>query len=298
MQVTSSLNDYDMSSASNLARAADVTIVFVSANSGENYITVQGNAGDRTAIKLNLWNNGDNLIQQALSSSNNVVVVIHAPGPVDMPWLHNPSVAAVVYAGFPGQETGNSIADVLFGDVNPSGRLPFSINSQLSEYSSTVKTNSYIPSGLKVVQIDYEEGLLIDYRYNDAKNITPVFEFGFGLSYTSFAYDNFALDSQSSPDQVSVTFNVKNIGPIDGHEVVQLYLGFPEVAKEPPKQLRDFDRKMVAAGSTATFKLVVPAKEMMIWDTLSQKWVMPKGTYKIFIGASSRDIKWTGTFSK
>ena len=296
VSVAFSLNDTDLALVKGLVKEVDVTIVFVSANSGEGSMNVNGNVGDRTAIGLKLWNGGDALIFEAAQFCTNVVVVIHAPGPVEMPWLYNPSVAAVFYAGFPGQESGNSIADVLFGDVNPSGRLPFSINQHLSDYSAIVKTDSTIPSGLNAVQVDYEEGLLIDYRYNDAKNITPLFEFGFGLSYTNFVYENFTLDYQSLAEKVSVTFSVKNIGSIDGHEVAQLYLGFPEYAKEPPKQLRDFDRKMVAAGSAVTFKLVVPAKEMQIWNTVSQKWIIPRGTFQIFIGASSRDIKWNGCF--
>jgi beta-glucosidase len=297
VSITSSLSDYDMKAATNLASSADVTLVFVSANSGEQYITVNGNAGDRTASGLNLWNNGDNLIYQAASASKNVVVVIHAPGPINMPWINHPSIVGIVYAGFPGQESGNGLADILFGDVNPSGRLPFSINEKIDDYSARVMTDYNLLNGLKAPQVDYVEGLFIDYRHNDAHNINPLFEFGYGLSYTNFVYENFALDF-SSPDIVVVTFQVKNVGLVNGQEVVQLYLGFPEAAKEPPKLLRDFDKKMIESGQSVDFKLSIPKSEMEIWDTYSQSWISSRGTFQVYIGASSRDIKWRGSFSR
>lgn len=283
-QVVSSLNDYDLNTAGSLARSSDVVIVFVSANSGEEYLTVNGNRGDRN--DLNLWNNGDNLINAATQNSKKVIVVIHGPGAVNMPWIDNPAVVGVIHALYPGQEAGNSIADVLFGDVNPSGRLPFTINKNPSDYCALVSFNNQ--------QINYAEGLLVDYRWNDAKGISPLYEFGFGLSYTTFEYSGFIAKVNRD---VSVDFTVKNTGPLDGHEVVQLYLGFPATAGEPPKQLKDFDRKMIQKGQSVPFQLYLKRKEMMIWNSASQSWIMPLGEYTLFVGSSSRNIKWSFSFT-
>jgi beta-glucosidase len=285
--VTSYLeNNFDDSM--DLVKDADVALVFVAANSGEAFITVDGNAGDRNDFKL--WNNGDGLIAKAVSSGKKVVVVIHGPGAVEMPWLND--VSAVILALMPGQEAGNAIADVLFGDVNPSARLPFTINAKLSEYSAAIAYN--IGQG----DVNYDEKLLVDYRYNDAMNISPLFEFGYGLSYTEFIYSNFAQSTDvvyPTSDKITVTFNVKNSGSHDGNEIPQLYLGFPKSAGEPPKQLKNFDKKLIQVGSSAQFSLDLELKDMTIWDVVSQSWVNVPGEYKLFVGSSSRDIKWQGS---
>ncbi|KAJ3345069.1 hypothetical protein HDU91_007475 [Kappamyces sp. JEL0680] len=295
-KVVSSLSD-DLSAASAAAQNADVVVVFVNSNSGEDYITVEGNEGDRN--NLTLWNNGNALIEQAAKTNKKVVVVIHAPGQVEMPWIKNPNVVAVVHALFPGQESGNSIADVLFGDVNPSARLPFTINEKASDYGTSVLMDGTVPPGFKVPQVEYKEGLLVDYRWNDQKNIAPLFEFGFGLSYTSFDYSHFVKSApfmRAGSAPISVTFTVRNVGKYDGHEVAQLYLGFPATAGEPPKQLKDFSRQFIAKGSSKSVTLRVPLSEMQIWNVAAQKWEVPRGTYTLMVGSSSRNIKWKGTY--
>ena len=287
--VTSMLNDYDLNSAFQTAKSADVAIVFVAANSGEEYITVDGNKGDRNYLKL--FRNGDNLINKAAEANQKVVVVIHGPGAVDMTWINNPNVAAVIHALFPGQESGNSIADILFGDVNPSGRLPFTINTDRSKYSADVEYN-----GKTIV---YNEGLLVDYRFHDAKNTTPLFPFGFGLSYTSFVYSDFVASSLQvgeNEKRLSVSFNVSNTGAFDGNEVVQLYVGFPAASQSPPKQLKDFDRKLITKGSSQSFTLSVLHKDLRIWNVSQQSWELVNGQYTFFVGSSSRDIKWEHSF--
>jgi beta-glucosidase len=292
--VTSTFDDRNYELAKKLASEADVALVFVNANSGEGYLTVEGNAGDRN--NLFLWRNGDQLIEEVASVSKNVVVVIHAPGAVDMNrWIKNPNVAAVIHALFPGQESGNAIADVLFGDVNPSGRLPFTINTNPQDYAALVMKNPAVPPGFLVPQVVYTEGLYLDYRFNDARNIKPLFEFGYGLSYTSFEYRNFRI----APTQqgAEVTFEVFNTGEFDGHEVPQLYLGKPAAAQSPIKELKDFDRKLIKKGSHVQFKMSVDAKKMRIWNTIEQRYVVVPGTYTIYIGSSSRDIKWQTTFT-
>jgi beta-glucosidase len=173
-------SDYKYDAIMNVARYADVCLVFANADSGEAYITVDGNAGDRN--NLTLWHEGDTLIATTAALCPNTIVVLHTVGPVLVEaWIDNPNITAVLAAGLPGQETGNALVDVLFGAVNPSGRLPYTIAKQRSDYPADV----LYTSSETTPQITYSERLNIDYRHFDANNIAPRFEFGFGLSYTT-----------------------------------------------------------------------------------------------------------------
>ncbi|KAJ3326636.1 hypothetical protein HDU93_002356, partial [Gonapodya sp. JEL0774] len=199
------------------AQKADIAVVFGFAVSGEGYITIDGHYGDRN--DLNLFHNGDALVK-AIADVQKTIVVIHSPGPVLAPWADHPNITAIIYAGMPGQESGNSLADVLFGDVNPSGRLPYTIAKATADYGAHVDY-----TGLK---INYDEGILVDYRWFEATNKTPAFAFGHGLSYTKFDYSPVTIEAPN-PDRGSykVTVNVTNSGKVGGHEVVQLYLNLP-----------------------------------------------------------------------
>jgi len=168
-----------------LASQADVAIVFVNSDSGEGYIVVDGNEGDRN--NLTLWGRGDDLIANVTASNPNTIVVMHTVGPVLVTaWYDNPNVTAILWCGIPGQESGNSLVDVLYGFYNPGGKLPFTMGAGRSDYTADVL---YEPNnGRGAPQLNFTEGLLIDYRGFDAKNIAPIYEFGFGLSYTSFSY--------------------------------------------------------------------------------------------------------------
>ena len=173
-----------------LADQADVAIVFVNAGSGEGYLTVDGNLGDRN--NLTLWNNGDTLIQNVSALCNNTVVVIHSTGPVLLgEYPDHPNITAILWAGLPGEQSGNAIADVLFGRVNPSAKLPFTIGKTRADYGTDVL---YTPNkGTDAPQIPFTEGVFIDYRGFDRANITPAYEFGYGLSYTSFSYSDLKI---------------------------------------------------------------------------------------------------------
>ncbi|KAF2183232.1 glycoside hydrolase family 3 protein, partial [Zopfia rhizophila CBS 207.26] len=170
-----------------LAKQASVSLVFVNADSGEGYITVEGNMGDRN--NLTLWKDGDKLIQNVTASCNNTIVVIHSVGPVLVDsWNNNPNVTAILWAGLPGEQSGNAIADVLYGRVNPGGKLPFTMGRQESDYGADL---IYEPTnGHAAPQDNFVEGVFIDYRYFDKHNITPIYEFGYGLSYATFSYSN------------------------------------------------------------------------------------------------------------
>lgn len=273
--IISSLDVWDYQHAASVAATADVAIVFGNADSGEGI--------DRN--NLSLWYNADALINAVADANPNTIAVIHAAGPVLMPWINK--VKAVIYAGLPGQESGNSLADVLFGDVNPSGRLPYTLAVSDSDYPAHIST---------AADISYNEGLFVGYRYFDAHNINPLFEFGFGLSYTNFTYSGLSISTNSA--NVTISVAITNSGNVAGAEIPQLYIGFPAVAGEPPKVLRGFNKVMIqpAAKTTVSFEVNI-VKELSIWDTAINQWSVVGGTFTAYVGASSRDIRLQGPFT-
>lgn len=167
--ITLSASDTASQGAS-AAQKADIAIVFITADSGEEYITVEGHAGDRKDLLA--WHNGEALVKAVAGANKNTIVVIHSTGPILLEAFADlESVKAIVWAGLPGQEPGNALVDILYGDVSPSGKLPFSIAKKASDYGTTIQSNSD----------NFAEGLYIDYRALDKKNIAPRYEFGFGL---------------------------------------------------------------------------------------------------------------------
>lgn len=178
--------------------SGDVAVVFISADSGENYITVEGNPGDRTSAGLNAWHNGDKLVKDAAAKFSKVVVVVHTVGPILMEeWIDLPSVKAVLVAHLPGQEAGWSLTDVLFGDYSPSGHLPYTIPRAESDYPSSV---GLLSQPIVQIQDTYTEGLYIDYRLFLKANITPRYPFGHGLSYTTFSFSQPTLSVRTALD--------------------------------------------------------------------------------------------------
>ncbi|KAI1136363.1 glycoside hydrolase family 3 protein [Hypoxylon sp. FL0543] len=176
-------SNFDLEAAKAAARNATVAIVFANADSGEGYTTLDGNFGDRN--NLTLWKGGDELIQAVAEENPNTVAVIHSVGPVLIDHIkNNPNVSAILWAGLPGQESGNSLADVLYGKVNPQGRTPFTWGKEARDWGVSILFNSTS----NTPQQDFAEGVFIDYRYFDQQDIEPSFEFGFGLSYTNFTY--------------------------------------------------------------------------------------------------------------
>jgi hypothetical protein len=189
-------DNYANSQIDALVSQANVTsIVFVNADSGEGYINVDGNEGDRQ--NLTLWHSGDDLIKNVSALCSNTIVVIHSTGPVLVTdWYDSANVTAIVWAGVPGQESGNSITDVLYGKINPAARTPFTWGPTRSSYGTDLL---YEPNnGQDAPQDDFLEGVFIDYRAFDAQNITPIYEFGYGLSYTTFEYSNLTITSANA----------------------------------------------------------------------------------------------------
>ncbi|KAH8707629.1 beta-glucosidase [Phaeosphaeriaceae sp. PMI808] len=204
--VQSVTNNWAYGQIRQMAKEASVAIVFVNANSGEGYITVDGNFGDRN--NLTLWQSGDALIRNVSANCNNTIVVIHSVGPVLVnSFYQNENVTAILWAGLPGQESGNAIADILYGRHNPGGKLPFTFGSNAAEYGPDL---IYKPiAGRNSPQDNFEEGVFIDYRAFDKQNITPVYEFGFGLSYTTFSYSNIKVSKAKAAEYKPTTGQTK-----------------------------------------------------------------------------------------
>ncbi|MCJ1264141.1 hypothetical protein MMC22_004012 [Lobaria immixta] len=183
-------NNYAGVQINALASQATVAIVFVNADSGESYINVDGNVGDRN--NLTIWKGGDTLIQNVSANCNNTIVVLHTVGPVLLGnYSDHPNITAILWAGLPGEQSGNSIADVLYGRVNPSAKLPFTLGKSREDYGTDLL---YTPNeGTGAPQVNFTEGNFIDYRAFDNADITPVYEFGYGLSYTTFAYSDLKI---------------------------------------------------------------------------------------------------------
>jgi len=287
------LEDWNLPAAAQAAANADVAIVFSVSNSGEGHITVDGNEGDRN--NLTLWRNGDRLIETVANANPNTIVVIHSVGPVLLPWINHPNIKAVVWAGLPGQETGNSLVDVLFGNVNPSGKLVYTIAKRRSDYSADVIYSS--PD--RIPQINYSEGLFIDFHRFDYKNIQPAFEFGFGLSYTTFSYSILSITriNNGSSIRYAIQVSIANTGRVAGHEVAQLYLGFPAGAGEPPKVLRGFERVLILPNANTNVIFFLADLDLSIWDVVRQSWYVYPGVYDVYVGASSRDIRLRSSFT-
>jgi beta-glucosidase len=273
-------NSNSIDAAVSAAKAADVAIVFVATTSSE--------GSDRGS--LSLPGNSDDLVKAVAGAQANTVVVIHTPGSVLMPWAQ--AVPAIVCAFLPGQEDGTAIANVLFGTVNPSARLPVTFSATASDIP--VNTPQQYPGVNK--EGSYSEKLLVGYRWYDARNVNPLFPFGHGLSYTTFDYSNLKISGMASSG-ISVSVDVKNSGKVAGAEVVQLYIGYPAAAGEPPKVLRGFDKVNIPAGQTQTVKFTLTTQDISIWHIEKHDWEVVSGSFSVDVGSSSRDIRAKGTFT-
>jgi beta-glucosidase len=255
------------------ARHARVAIVFA------NDVTSEGM--DRTSLELP--GDQDRLIKAVATANPRTIVVLHTAGPVLMPWL--PKVAAVLEAWYPGQQSGTSIAATLFGDSDPSGRLPVTFPRTASQGPAT-KPAQYPGIGTLAY---YSEGIFVGYRYYDEFRQTPVFPFGYGLSYTSFSLSGVQL-SRRPAGGYRATVTVRNIGRRTGGEVVQAYLQFPAYAGEPPRQLKAFAKVFLAAGHSNIVPLDLPRSSFEFFDGRRGRWVLARGRFRLYVGTSSRDL--------
>jgi beta-glucosidase len=255
------------------AKAADVAVVFVASTSGEG----------SDLRDINLPGTQNELVSSVAAVNPNTVVVVQSGSAVAMPWVD--SVAGVVEDWFPGQAIGPALAGVLFGDVNPSGKLPVTFPRSLADMPTSTPDRWPGQNG----KVSYGEGLAMGYRWYDQKGITPLFPFGHGLSYTTFAFDQLAVTPAASGG-ATVTARVRNTGTRAGAEVAQLYLAFPGGAGEPPRQLKAFGKVTLAPGQAKTVTFTLDARAVSTWDAGSHSWRRVTGTFRVDVGSSSRDL--------
>ncbi|KAI1284188.1 beta-glucosidase M [Xylaria sp. FL0933] len=288
-----------------VASASDACLVIVNAFASEGF--------DRPGIRDDYT---DGLIRHVADRCNNTIVIFHNAGIrlVDQ-WIDHPNVTALMFAHLPGEASGAALVSLLYGESNPSGKLPYTVARNESDYERLLSPD--FPEGdfEKFPQSNFStEGVYVDYRHFDAKNITPRYEFGFGLSYTTFNYSDLQITKNQSTntDQfptgpiqeggqtdlwdvvATVNATITNTGDIDGAEVVQLYVGIPGA---PVRQLRGFEKPFINASASATVGFDLNRRDLSIWDVVAQKWALQRGDYQVFVGSSSRQLPLHGVLS-
>jgi beta-glucosidase len=269
------------SSAAALAASSKVAIVFASLDESE--------GSDLTSIDLGTTD--DNLISAVAAANPNTIVVLNTGSAVTMPWLSQ--VKGVLEAWYPGQEDGSAIAALLFGNANPSGHLPVTFPTSLSQVPAS--TTAQWPGTNGTVQ--YSEGIDVGYRWYNAKSLTPLFPFGYGLSYTTFAFSNLKVGTLPEGGAATVTATVTNTGSRAGADVAQLYVSDPAASGQPPLQLEGFQRVSLQPGASQTVTFPLTQRNLQYWNSTSNNWATSTGSYGIDVGDSDANLPLTGTLS-
>ena len=263
--------------------------------------------GDRPGLRDDYT---DGLIKYVADRCNNTVVVLHNAGTrlVDR-FVDHPNVTALIFAHLPGEASGRAIVSLLYGRSNPSGKLPYTVARNESDYAVLGPDAPTTGALAHFPQSNFTEGVFVDYRHFDAKNITPRYPFGFGLSYTTFNYSNLAVQKAADGkfDEyptgevaeggqadlwdvlVRVAADVANVGGVGGAEVAQLYVGIPAEGA-PVRQLRGFEKPFLNVSSKATVQFGLTRRDLSVWDVVAQKWRLVRGEYTVEVGGSSRDL--------
>jgi beta-glucosidase len=267
------------------ARSSDVAVVFAN--------DVTGEGSDRSSLAIP--GDQDQLIAAVAAANPRTVVVLNTGGAAAMPWLGK--VAGVIESWYPGQEFGTAIAALLWGDADPSGRLPMTFPASDAQAHASVSFPGTILSGPSGAQptVTYTEGLDVGYRWYDAMGQTPLFPFGYGLSYTTFRYSGLQVAPAGRGAEVRV--RVTNTGRRTGADVVELYVGMPAATGEPPRQLKGFAKVDLAPGAAAVVSFTLGPSALSIWDGGSGGWVLRPGAYRAMIGDSSSDIRASAAFA-
>lgn len=254
----------------------------------------------------------DTLVNNVASNCSNTIVTIHNVGIrlVDQ-WIEHPNVTAVIFGHLPGQDSGRALVKLLYGVESFSGKLPYTVAKNESDY---IVYNSSAPEGIyaNFPQSDFSEGVYIDYRDFDARNITPRFEFGFGLTYTTFEYSGLSSSVVSNASTAylppvtsiiqggaaslwdtlaTVQVTVMNNGTVAAMEVAQLYVGIPN---GPVRQLRGFEKVNIPVGESVIVEFELTRRDLSEWSVVEQSWVLQQGSYGIWVGSSSRDLPLSG----
>jgi beta-glucosidase len=269
----------DPAAAAKLAGASELAIVFVWQHTTE--------GGD--VAGLSLPDNQDELVNQVAAANPHTIVVLETGGPVTMPWVDK--VSAVVEAWYPGIRGGEAVARVLFGDVNPSGKLPVTFpKSEADLPHAHIAGMLPAPAGGEPIQqktpfdINYTEGLKVGYKWYEAEGKEPLFAFGFGLSYTTFSYSSLEVTPSA---QLRVSFTVTNAGSRAGADIAQVYATLPSSAGEPFKRLIGWEKVSLAPGESRAVSLTVEPKYLSIFNVDKENWELTPGEYKVQVGGSS-----------
>ena len=261
------------------SREADAVILIVGTNSDWE---TEGN--DRSELALPA--DQDKLIESVIKENANTVVVINSGSPVSMPWINDSN--AILQSWFGGQEYGNALADLIFGEINPSGKLPTTFPVQIEDTPAF----DYYPG--KNSQMNYEEKLLIGHRWYERKGKKPLFPFGFGLSFTKFSFSDLEVIKKDDLN-INCKFRIKNFGEMDGHEVAQCYVAFLKAEEdEPLKTLQSFKKVFIEKNKEIELEISLNKRNFSYWDVDKKDWMVKPGEYRIDIGSSSEKIELSG----
>jgi beta-glucosidase len=271
-----------VASAAQAAENSDVAVVYVRTYEGE----------ERDRVSLKLPQNAEQLIREVTEANPNTVVVLASAGAVTMPWLDQ--APAVVQSYFGGQEEGNALATILFGDEDPSGHLPVSYPRSEEELPPGVQ-NPWLDD----IDVEFSEGVNIGYRGYLAGNVDPLFAFGHGLSYSEFQLDRLRVGNNirvtGSDDTVDVRARLRNTGDRDGTEVVQVYLGpLPGSVDSPPLKLAGFAKVDLGSGDRQQVQITLDRRDFSYWDAEADEWVVPTGQVPVYVGTSAVDVELAG----
>jgi hypothetical protein len=270
-----------------VAAAVDVAIVFGSVTASE--------FSDRTCHALSCTpadRDQDGLIADVAAANPRTIVMLETSSAVLMPWA--PAVPAILEAWYPGEQGGHAMADVLFGDAEPGGRLPVTFPLREEDTPFYLHPERY-PGVAELAQ--YSEGVFVGYRWYDENGLAVLFPFGHGLGYTTFAYSGFTIDTSGSEPVVRVT--VTNTGSRRGSEVVQLYVGLPDdPVPQPPLALKGYQKVRLDPGDATTVAFSLSERALSYWDVGSSSWQVAPGCYQVMVGRSARDPQASGAFAR
>ena len=268
------------------AKQADIAIVFVH----------QWTSEDMDLPNLSLPNNQDQIIEQVAASNPHTIVVLETGSAATMPWLGK--VSGVLEAWYAGSKGADAVANVLFGDVNPSAKLPMTFpNSEQDLPHPTLAKPPHLPNppdtfnhpelAKATFSVRYDEGVKVGYKWYDAEKKPVLFPFGYGLSYTTYAYSGLSV---TPGKETTIRFTVKNTGNRPGEEITEVYAALPQAANEPPKRLVGWSKVHLDPGESKEVTVQVPAKYLSIFDEAQNTWKLLPGSYKFLVGASSQDL--------
>jgi beta-glucosidase len=276
--------DERQAAAVELAKHSDIALVFAGYPDA-----FESEGSDRPTMEL--MGKQNELINAVAAANPRTVVILNAGAPVTMPWVDQ--VAGILLAYYPGMENGNAVASVLLGKVNPSGKLPVTFPVRLEDSPAFI--NASYP-GCR--EVNYGEGIFVGYRHYDKKDVTPLFPFGHGLSYTDFTYSELKVDKKiKTGEPIHVSLKVENTGETAGKEVVQLYVSdLKSSLPRPTKELKGFTKVALEPGQTETVSFSLDERALSYYDPNKKAWVAEPGKFEVLVGSSSRDIRLKAKF--